>query len=629
MAAARQWPPECKSAFTQGSCEHTNDAFRKDPFFGTHKHGPGCSGEVRAVIFPLSSQARVCCKAEIRETAPSQVVSLRLCEESTYFSIGTPLTANVTLSGLEAEADDPAEWQHPIEARIYLDPDGDDAELYNASYTENIVATPYPNGDCFVLAPEQHCRLNPNQSWALDVKYRFGLILHPVPPHVFTPLLGDNELPSLAQIHRTSSALQDIYLGHAEARPVARLPTPVEDQHDRTQMPLSRRISMTAKPHAKSSTPIEDKHDPTYMSPSQRIIMAATPHTKSFTPVEVEVHRPTSAPLSTSTIEDEVANRHDFEPIKFSTPPTARACTLFKDKQTSEDDFELVSPSPSASQDSPSSGPTVLFQDFKTIVHAFTRHGHKRIRKIIRTTTLHKAAMQWEGELAILRAISHPHVVKPIAWSASQRSIDFDHGGIDLSKFKDVDAVFHVDTDLAAVQRRIFSQMGATIKHIHDRDIIHRDIKPHNILLSDDHKIARLCDFGHAHAGGKWRGGGTEWYIPPEVITNGTSGPAADIWALGITMLFVFKLIPLPGSEADAERWKIAELDKKAGHKDRVSMRKWLGVVRKAKEGIGEELAVLRDMLEEIPEKRITAEALVERLGSEQAQEVRQGLLAA
>jgi hypothetical protein len=46
-------------------------------------------------------------------------------------------------------------------------------------------------------------------------------------------------------------------------------------------------------------------------------------------------------------------------------------------------------------------------------------------------------------------------------------------------------------------------------------------------------------------------------------------------------------------------------------------MRKWLGVVRKAKEGIGEELAVLRDMLEEILEKRITAEALVERLGSE------------
>jgi hypothetical protein len=126
-------------------------------------------------------------------------------------------------------------------------------------------------------------------------------------------------------------------------------------------MPLSRRISMTAKPHAKSSTPIEDKHDLIYMLLSQRIIIAATPHTKSSTPVKVEVHRLTLALLLTSTIEDEVANRHDFEPIKFSTPPTARACTLFKDKQTSKDDFELVSPLLSALQDSPSSGPTVLF----------------------------------------------------------------------------------------------------------------------------------------------------------------------------------------------------------------------------------------------------------------------------
>jgi hypothetical protein len=88
--------------------------FAKNPFFGTHKHGPGCSGDIRAVIFPLSSQARACCKAEIIGTGPSQVLSLRLCEESTYFSIGTPLTANVTLLGLETEVDDPAEWQHPI-----------------------------------------------------------------------------------------------------------------------------------------------------------------------------------------------------------------------------------------------------------------------------------------------------------------------------------------------------------------------------------------------------------------------------------------------------------------------------------------------------------------------------------
>jgi hypothetical protein len=340
---------------------------------------------------------------------------------------------------------------------------------------------------------------------------------------IFTPLLSDNEFPSLAQIHRTSGALH-IYQDHAEAGPIARLPTPVQDEHDQTHMPPSRRISITATPHAKSPTSVKDEHDPTH-----------TPRTKSSTPVGVEIRRPNSAPLSALTVEDEVANPHDLELaprselINFPTPPAATACTLLKDKQTSEDDFEHVSPSPSASQDSPSSGPMVLFQDFKTIVQAFTRHGQKRVRKIIRTTTLHKAAIQWEEELAILRAISHPHVVKPIAWSAENRSIDFDHKGIDLSKFKDVDKVFHVDTHLAAVQRRIFSQIAASIKHLHAHDIMHRDIKSHNILLSDDHRTARLCDFGHAHVGGKWRGGGTEWYIPPEVITNGTSGPAADI----------------------------------------------------------------------------------------------------
>ncbi|KAF1910994.1 kinase-like domain-containing protein, partial [Ampelomyces quisqualis] len=82
-------------------------------------------------------------------------------------------------------------------------------------------------------------------------------------------------------------------------------------------------------------------------------------------------------------------------------------------------------------------------------------------------------------------------------------------------------------------------QTALALKHLHDRKIMHRDIKPGNILLSDDHQTARLCDFGHAHIGGNWRGGGTEWYIPPEVLTIGTFDAAGDIWALGITMLFV------------------------------------------------------------------------------------------
>jgi hypothetical protein len=86
----------------------------------------------------------------------------------------------------------------------------------------------------------------------------------------------------------------------------------------------------------------------------------------------LELQRDKSAPLSTPTVEDEVANRHDLELTpwselgKFSTPPTARARTLFEDEETGEDDFELLSPSPSPLQDSFGSGPAVLFQDLRS-----------------------------------------------------------------------------------------------------------------------------------------------------------------------------------------------------------------------------------------------------------------------
>ena len=47
--------------------------------------------------------------------------------------------------------------------------------------------------------------------------------------------------------------------------------------------------------------------------------------------------------------------------------------------------------------------------------------------------------------------------------------------------------------------------------------------------------------------------GGTPCYVPPEYLFNLPRGFEGDIWAFGITMLFVFGLIPLPQG-----KWKIA-----------------------------------------------------------------------
>ncbi|MCU1266391.1 MAG: hypothetical protein JWM21_2709 [Acidobacteria bacterium] len=80
--------------------------------------------------------------------------------------------------------------------------------------------------------------------------------------------------------------------------------------------------------------------------------------------------------------------------------------------------------------------------------------------------------------------------------------------------------------------------------HTRDRQIIHRDIKPHNLKLSSTGKIA-LLDFGLAKAQSADRSGGdtsnsifgyTRRYAPLEQIQDQGTSPQSDIYALGATL---------------------------------------------------------------------------------------------
>jgi len=103
--------------------------------------------------------------------------------------------------------------------------------------------------------------------------------------------------------------------------------------------------------------------------------------------------------------------------------------------------------------------------------------------------------------------------------------------------------------------------IASGLKHMHNRTIAHLDLKPGNILLSDDLLEVKLCDLGlaveaHAHSPIQGTQRGTYGYMAPELWQNELYGTKADIWALGCLLVDIM----LPNHEGG---WSLVEEIKK------------------------------------------------------------------
>ncbi|CAG9325960.1 unnamed protein product [Blepharisma stoltei] len=94
-----------------------------------------------------------------------------------------------------------------------------------------------------------------------------------------------------------------------------------------------------------------------------------------------------------------------------------------------------------------------------------------------------------------------------------------------------------------------FVQICLAMKHVHDRKILHRDIKGQNIFLMKERNMIKLGDFGIAkvlnHTIDKARTQvGTPYYLSPEIIENRPYSFKSDVWSIGVLLYELCALRP-------------------------------------------------------------------------------------
>ena len=137
-------------------------------------------------------------------------------------------------------------------------------------------------------------------------------------------------------------------------------------------------------------------------------------------------------------------------------------------------------------------------------------------------------------------ALSHPNIVSVYDQGRAEDGtyyIAMEHVGGGTLKERIVDEGPLAPREAADVAIRISEALGAA----HRGGVIHRDIKPHNILLTDSGEV-KVVDFGIARAVSQASMTGTSFilgtahYLSPEQAKGEPTGPGSDLYALGVVL---------------------------------------------------------------------------------------------
>jgi predicted Ser/Thr protein kinase len=142
-------------------------------------------------------------------------------------------------------------------------------------------------------------------------------------------------------------------------------------------------------------------------------------------------------------------------------------------------------------------------------------------------------------EIRTMHAVDHPNVVKVLDAGESEKLYFLVMEYVEGKRLSDVIAEQkRMPFDRAA---RVIREIAKGLEAAHGKGVVHRDVKPQNVLLTRDGK-PRLIDFGLAREPGKNTGltqegtmMGTPEYMSPEQVEGKKADLRSDIYSLGIT----------------------------------------------------------------------------------------------
>lgn len=155
-------------------------------------------------------------------------------------------------------------------------------------------------------------------------------------------------------------------------------------------------------------------------------------------------------------------------------------------------------------------------------------------------------------EISILKNLSHPNIIKVIGAIYKKKGIEMclEFCKSDLVKFmrknRDNPEIYN-----QKFIKNMMYQLFKGVNYLHRRGVLHRDLKPLNLLIREDKMTLKIADFGLSRVIlGNIRpftqGIMTLYYIPPEIVLGINSyGTEIDIWSIGCVFAEMFLLQPL------------------------------------------------------------------------------------